>query len=50
MFGYDVPDATDIPSGAILSLKEFPESTNDTERVPIGYEGMKMNEVEVFSK
>ena len=50
MFGYDAPDATDIPSGGILSLKEYPVSTNDTIRVPIGCEGMKKNEVEVFSK
>ena len=50
MFGYDAPDAADIPSGEILSLKEYPVSTNDTIRVPIGCEGMKMNEVEVFSK
>ena len=50
MFGYDAPDAADIPSGEILSLKEYPVSTNDTIRVPIGCEGMKKNEVEVFSK
>ena len=50
MCGYGYPSTRDIPDGQVFSLKEMAISTNDVSYVEIGAEGIKTNNVEVFTR
>ena len=50
MCGYDEVLAKDIPDGQVYSLKKGALSTNDTWYVEIGAEGIKTNNLEVYTK